>query len=98
MMLEEIKLLLGDAAINYTEAQIGLALKMAIAEVEEYCKRDLDYALEIAAMRIAVIKLNRMATEGLASQSFSGVSESYIDGYPADIQALLNRKRKIKVV
>jgi hypothetical protein len=49
-------------------------------------------------MRIAVIKLNRMNSEGLSSQSYSGTSESYIDGYPADILAVLNRKRKIKVV
>ena len=97
-MVEEIKLLLGDAASNYTDAQISLALKMAMAEVEGYCNRRLDSELEICAERIAVIKLNRMNTEGLASQSFSGVSESYIDGYPADIQAILNRKRKLKVL
>lgn len=97
-MIEEIKILLGDAAANFTDAQISLALKMAIAEVEEYCYREADTALELVAEKIAIIKLNRMNTEGLASQSFSGTSESYIDGYPAEIQAVLNRKRKIKVV
>jgi hypothetical protein len=91
-MIEEIKILLGDASSNYTDAQIGLCLKMALAEVEAYCRRTLDYELELTAQRIAIIKLNRMNTEGLASQSYSGVSESYIDGYPADIQAVLNRK------
>lgn len=97
-MLEEIKILLGDAASNYTEAQISLALKLAFAEVEEYCNRELDNALELVAMKIAVIKLNRSNTEGLAAQSYSGVSETYLDGYPAEILAVLNRKRKIKVV
>lgn len=97
-MIEEIKLLLGDAASNYTEAQISLAYKMALAEVEDYCNREADATLELLAEKIAIIKLNRMNTEGLASQSYSGVSESYIDGYPADILAVLNRKRKIKVV
>ena len=97
-MIDELKILLGDAASNYTEAQMGLALKFSICEVEEYCKRELDYSLELAAIQIAKIKLLRMNTEGLASQSFSGVSESYIDGYPDEIQKLLNRKRKIKVV
>ena len=52
----------------------------------------------MVSQRIAIIKLNRMNTEGLASQSYSGVSESYIDGYPQDILSILNRKRKIKVV
>lgn len=97
-MIEEIKLLLGDAANNYSDAQIALAYKLALAEVEDYCNRDADSTLELIAEKIAVIKLNRINTEGLASQSFSGVSESYLDGYPAEILAVLNRKRKIKVV
>lgn len=97
-MVEEIKIMLGDAASNYTDAQIGLCAKQALAEIESYCNRTLDYELEMIAERIAIIKLNRLNTEGLSSQSYSGVSESYIDGYPADIMAVLNRKRKIKVV
>lgn len=97
-MLEEIKILLGESAGNYTDAQISLAYKLALAEVESYCRRDADATLELAAQSIAVIKLNRMGTEGLSAQSFSGVSESYIDGYPAEIQTLLKGKRKLKVV
>lgn len=97
-MIEEIKLLLGDSANNYTEPQIMLAYRLALAEVEAYCKRDADSVLELAAEQIAVIKLNRINTEGLASQSFSGVNESYVDGYPAHIQALLNGKRKVKIL
>lgn len=97
-MIDDIKVMLGAAASNFTDAQIGLALKMAMAEIQSYCNRELDYELTIIAERIAVIKLNRTNTEGLASQSFSGSSESYIDGYPLDIVAILNRKRKIKVI
>jgi hypothetical protein len=97
-MVEDIKTMLGEAASNYTDAQINLSIKQATAEVKSYCNRDIDEELESIVERIAVIKLNRMNTEGLASQSYSGVSESYIDGYPADIMAVLNRKRKIKVI
>lgn len=97
-MIDEIKILLGDAASNYSDALIGLCAKQALAEVEAYCNRTVDLELEMAAERIAIIKLNRIGTDGLTSQSFSGVSESYIDGYPADILAVLNRKRKIKVI
>lgn len=97
-MIEEIKLLLGDAASNYSDALIGLCAKQALAEVEAYCKREADAELEMAAEQIAIIKLLRMNTQGLSSQSFSGVSENYIDGYPAEILAVLDRKRKIKVL
>ena len=98
MMTEEIKILLSDAADSFTDAQIGLCAKQALLEVEAYCRRKVDTELEMVAEKIAIIKLNRLNSEGLASQSFSGVSESYIDGYPADIMAVLNNKRKIKVV
>lgn len=97
-MVNEIKLLLGEAASNYSDAQISLCLKMALAEVEAYCNRVADTELEFIAQKIAIIKLNRLNTEGLASQAYSGVSENYIDGYPAEILAVLNRKRKIKVL
>jgi hypothetical protein len=97
-MIEEIKLLLGEAAANYTDAQISLAYKLALAEVEAYCRREADPILELMAENIAVIKLNRTGTEGLASQSYSGVNESYIDGYPAEIVAVLNSKRRVKFV
>ena len=97
-MIEEVKIMLGDAAANYSEAQIGLALKMAIAEVEDYCHRELDYSLQLIAERIAIIKLNRIGTEGLNSMSVSGMSENYINGYPADILATLNAKRRVRVL
>jgi len=98
MLTKELDILLGDVADNFSEEVKGLALKIAMSEVEEYCGRDLDYALELCALKIAVIKLNRVNTEGLASQAYSGVSESFIDGYPADIKAILNRKRKVKFI
>lgn len=97
-MIEEIKILLGDTSSNYTDAQIELYYQMALTEIEEYCKREVDKTLEVIAKRIAVINLNRINSEGLSSQSYSGVSESYINGYPSDIVAILNSKRKIKVL
>lgn len=97
-MLEEIKLLLGDAAPNYSDALISLIYKQTIAEVEDYCKREVDITLEYAAQHITVIKLNRMGSEGLASQGYSGVSESYLNDYPEDIKKILNRKRRMRVI
>lgn len=97
-MIDDIKVLLGAAAANFSEAQMQLCLKMAVTEIETYCNRQIDNELELIAERIAIIKLYRLNSEGLTGQSYSGVNENYIDGYPADILAALNRKRKIKVV
>lgn len=97
-MIEEIKIMLGDCVSNYTDAQITLVAKQSLAEVEAYCGRQADAELTMVAQRIAIIKLNRINTEGLSAQTYSGVNESYIDGYPADILKILNRKRKIKLL
>lgn len=96
-MIENIKLMLGDAAPNFSDALIALRLKQAKFEVETYCKRELDLELEMIAEEIAVIKLNRTNTEGLSSQSANGQSESYIDGYPEHIKLALDAKRERKV-
>lgn len=97
-MVEEVKILLGDRAGNYQDALIELYLKQAISEIESYTNRTLDSDLEIIAEQIAIIKLNRINSEGLTSQSYSGISETYTDGYPKEIMSVLNRKRKIKTL
>ena len=99
-MLNEVKTLLGASAANFTDAQINLNIRMAISEIEAYCHRPVldDEELEMAVIRIAAMKCGRLYTDGLDSQSYSGVSEHYIDGYPADIRAVLVRKRKLKTL
>lgn len=96
-MLEKIKTCLTNN--TYTDALINLFIDDTTKEVKIYCNReDIDTELESVIRRIVIIKLNRMNSEGLSSQSYSGVSESFIDGYPQDIIAVLNRKRKLKTL
>ena len=97
-MVEEIKLLMGDASSNFSDALIGLMAKLALDFVETYTDRNANYSLTLLAERIAVIYLNRMNTEGLTSTSFSGSSESFLDGLPDDIIRALDKKRKVRVI
>lgn len=97
-MVEEIRLLMGDASSNFSDAQIGLMAKLALDFVETYTDRNANYSLTLLAERIAVIYLNRMNTEGLTSTSFSGSSESFLDGLPDDIIRALDKKRKVRVI
>ena len=97
-MLEEIKLLLGNSVTSFSDAQMGLAAKMALQFVEDYTGCEADYSLTLLAERIAVISLNRMNTEGLSSMTFNGTSESYLNDIPEDIKTALNRKRKVLFV
>lgn len=96
-MLEKIKLCLTNNI--YTDDLINLFIDDTTKEVKIYCNReDIDTELESVIRRIVIIKLNRMNSEGLSSQAYSGVSESFIDGYPQDIISVLNRKRKLKTL
>ena len=96
-MLEKIKICLTNN--TYTDDLINLFIEDTTKEVKIYCNReDIDTELESVIRRIVIIKLNRINSEGLSSQSYSGVSESFIDGYPQDIIAVLNRKRKLKTL
>ena len=97
-MIENIKLMLGNSASNYSDEQINYAYRRAVMEIETYCRREIDVELSMIAEEIAVIKLNRIGTEGLSNQAYSGVTESYIDGYPDTIKKILNSKRKVKTV
>ena len=100
-----IDIVLGKNASNYDKDQKNWALKAARFEVEAYIGRSIKEIASIgnehiysAVLDIAVIKLYRTGTEAVASQSFSGVSESFLSGYPTHITAMLNRYRKIKVI
>ncbi len=57
-------------------------------EISDYIKNSFDESnssMLNVLTDIVVIKLNRFGTEGLSSQSYSGVSESYINEYPQSI-------------
>lgn len=96
-MEELIQALLG--VHNFTPEQVQAAGEAAKLEVQAYTRRqELDAELLAIAAQIAVIKLNRLGTEGAASLGFSGVTENYLDGYPAHIKYILNSKRKLKVL
>lgn len=96
-MLEKIKLCLINNV--HPDELINLFIEDTTKEVQIYCNReDIDAELESVIRKIVIIKLNRLNSDGLASQSYSGVSETFIDGYPQDVILLLNKKRKIKTL
>lgn len=73
---------------------VSLMLEKARKEICIYLKSDYSIAYDNIAVDMAVYKLNRMGTEGLNSQSYSGVSESYSEGYPQYITDQLNTFKK----
>lgn len=97
--LEVIKVLLGESASIFTDNQLTTLISQAESEFKNYCNRStLPVGAESIINDMVIVRCNRMGTEGLQSQSFSGISDSFIDGYPANIINQLNRFRKIKML
>lgn len=50
---------------------------------------------ETIIKEIVLMRYNRFGSEGIASESFSGVSQSYVDDFPEDIKRRLNKFRRL---
>lgn len=93
-MLEELKVFLGvsDNDRN-TDDRLRLLLSFAEREVKEYCGISDITGLENAVIEIAAIKYSRSGSEGVASESYSGASYSYLEDYPPHIKRQLRRRK-----
>ena len=57
----------------------------------------LNIQLSSAVISLSVIAVNRLGTEGLASEGYSGVSTSYLDDVPPRVASILNANRRLGV-
>ena len=57
----------------------------------------LNAQLESAVISLSVIAVNRLGTEGVASEGYSGVSTSYLDDVPPRVASILNANRRLGV-
>ena len=97
-MLERIKLLL-----NITDESKDALLFELIQRAEEFIinyTNNEDCLENLRGTKIAMViyDYNRLGTEGLSSENYSGVSFTYSDGYPEDIMRQLKKFRKVKVI
>ena len=93
-MLENIKLLLG---ISSTEKDnlLTLLIQQAEDEAKDFTHREDICELQSTIERMVVYNYNRIGTEGLNSESYSGTSYNYTSDYPEQILKMLKRYRKI---
>lgn len=96
-MLENIKILLGITT-DEKDALLNILISQVEDEVREYTNRDDICELQTTIEKMVVFNYNRLGTEGLNSESYSGNSYSYMSDYPESILRSLKRKRKIKTL
>lgn len=96
-MLQKLKLILNKGA--EAEAQLQVILDLVIQEFLDYTSQEeIPAGAEAVIIQMAIISYNRLGSEGLSSQGYSGVSESYLNEYPENIRKQLNRYRKLKTL
>ena len=96
--LLKVKLLLGIAADDATKDNLlTMLIDDAVVEVIDYCNlKEYNTNLDSTVVKMATQNYNKISNQGIASQSYSGVSETYVDGYSADVMAQLNKNRRVK--
>lgn len=70
-----------------------LEVRDAINYMED---EELPEACELAVKELTLIRFNRDGTEGIASESNSGVSTSYINELPPSVKRIIYRHRRLR--
>lgn len=96
-MLETIKTLLGITDSSKDEL-LTLLLYSAIDEAKEYTHRNNVDDLDTTIIKMVVFQYNRIGTEGVDSENYSGTSFQYSADYPENIMRCLRAKRKVRTV
>ena len=99
-MLNKIKLLVGVSPTDEGQNELfEVLIEMAQQEAVEYCHlEEYNEKLNPTIIKMVIEKYNRLGSEGITSQNYSGVSESFAEGYSKDIIASLNRNRKLRMM
>lgn len=96
-MLENIKLLLGITT-NDKDNLLNLLISQVIDEVKDFTHREDVYELQSTIEKMVIYNYNRLGTEGVNSESYSGISYNYSTDYPESIMRTLKRYRKLIVL
>lgn len=97
-MLDNIKLLL-EINDSSKDELLTLLINNAIDEVIAYTHNEKCIgALDSTIQKIVVYNYNRIGTEGVSSEGYSGVSYNYSTDYPDNIMRVLKAHRKIRLL
>lgn len=97
-MLDKIKVLLG-LTDETKDTLLTILIEQAIEEAIDYThNEECINTINSTIIQMVVYKYNRIGTEGLDSEGYSGVSFAYTADYPESIMRALKAKRRIRTV
>lgn len=95
-MLSKIKTLIGLTDGSKDDI-LGILILDATADALLISAVDFyDNRFDSVITKMVVFNYNRLGQEDISSQSYSGVSETYTDGYPIEIIRLLKMLKKVR--
>lgn len=95
-LLERLKARLDENELSDGKLQ-GIIDDVTIEVLANTNQPILNAQLESAVISLSVIAVNRLGTEGLASEGYSGVSTSYLDDVPPRVASILNANRRLGI-
>ena len=95
-LLEHLKARLDDVEVPDVKLQ-AIVEDVTQEVLADTNQSKLNAQLESAVISLSVIAVNRIGTEGLASEGYSGVSTSYLDDVPTRVASILNANRRLGV-
>jgi Phage QLRG family, putative DNA packaging. len=97
-LLNRLKARLEDEEVELSDAKLQAIIDDVTLEVlADTNQAELNAQLESAVISLSVIAVNQFGVEGLASESYSGVSTSYLDTMPPRVASILNANRRLGV-
>ena len=95
-LLERLKARLDDVEVPDVKLQ-AIVEDVTQEVLADTNQPELNAQLESAVISLSVIAVNRLGTEGVASEGYSGVSTSYLDDVPPRVASFLNANRRLGV-
>lgn len=96
-MINKIKVLLGLTDSNKDDL-LNVLIEQATEEAITYTHNECISDLSTAIIKMVVYNYNRLGTEGVDSEGYSGVSFGYSADYPESIIRTLKAKRRVRVL
>lgn len=96
-MLDKLKVLLG-LADNTKDQLLNILIDQATEEAVNYTHdKNADNLFSVISQMV-VFKYNRLGSEGVDSETYSGVRFDYATDYPKSIMRQLNAKRRVMTI
>lgn len=96
-MLEDIKLLLGLLTADKDEL-LELLIKNAKKTAQTYTNDTDTSKVKHLIEKMVIYDYNRLGTEGLDAETYSGISYTYSSDYPESILKELRQYRKLRML